>query len=246
MKGTILSFCPRAQLIDITHDIAAFDVMEAAFVLRQAVPHYPDNTVHLVVVDPGVGSKRYPVALRYQGHTLVGPDNGLFSLLLGDHEPDALITLDRPDAYRLPRPSATFHGRDIFAPVAALLACGRTLDSLGTPLAELRPLHWALPIDDDRGIRGWIVHIDRFGNAITNIPRSLVDTRKGKRTLKCYVGNAIISGITEIYSAVDVGEPLLLLGSDQYLEVAVNRGNAAELFHIRRGTPIHMVFADER
>ncbi len=245
MKGTILSIVPDARLIDITHGIRAFDVMEAAYVLRQAAPYYPANTIHLVVVDPGVGSHRRPVALRHKGHYLVGPDNGLFSLLVGDDMPVDIVVLDRSDTYRLGRPSTTFHGRDIFAPVAALLASGRTLNSLGSRGHTLRPLRWDLPKDDDQGIHGLVIHIDGFGNCITNISQSLFAQRCGNRSLKCYVGNAIIKGLTRTYSEGEVGEPILLFGSDNSLEVAVNRGDAAELFHIHRGTPIHIVFAGE-
>ena len=147
--------------------------MEAAHVLHRAIPYFPPGTIHLVVVDPGVGSQRRPVALHYRSHSLVGPDNGLFSLLLGDDPPDDMIELDHPDIGRKNMPSATFHGRDIFAPAAALLASGHTLHSLGSPIEDLQTLHWALPIDDDQGIRGWIVHIDQFGNCATNIPQIL-------------------------------------------------------------------------
>jgi len=242
MKGILLSICSDARLVDLTHNIAAFDVMEAAFVLRQAIPYYPPGTVHLVVVDPGVGSKRHPVALLAQEHYLVGPDNGIFSLLLKDQVPERIVVLDRPEHYRVRTPSMTFHGRDIFAPVAALLASGHSLDSLGRPVESLRPLHWALPIDDDQGIRGWIVHVDRFGNCITNIPRDLFASRRGGRSCKCYVGNTIIKELSKTYSDVDAGEPLMLFSSDDNLEVAVNHDNAAALLHIQRGTPVNVVF----
>ena len=246
MKGLILSIEPEARLVDITHDITPFDVMEAAFVLRRTIFYFPAGAVHLVVVDPGVGSRRRPVALRYRGHQLVGPDNGIFSLLIGDDAPEDVVVLDRLELHRAEMPSATFHGRDIFAPAAALLASGRELGNLGSPIERLRPLHWALPIGDNQGIRGWIVHVDRFGNCITNIPRSLFARRRGRRGLKCYVGNAIIGGLSRTYSDAETGEPVLLFGSDDNLEVAVNQGNAAELLYIRRGTPVNIVFTDDR
>ncbi len=246
MKGTILRICPTARLVDITHHITAYDVMEAAFVLRQATPHYPAGTIHLVVVDPGVGSQRRPVALRYGSHYLVGPDNGLFTLLLDNADPEELVVLNRPRTYCSAQLSTTFHGRDIFAPVAALLASGQPFDTLGSRADTLRPLRWALPIDDDQGIRGWIVHVDRFGNCITNIPHDLFVRRRGSRGVKCYVGNTIIKGVSRTYCDVEPGEPLLVFGSGNHLEVSVNRGNAAELLHIRRGTPVSVVFVDER
>ena len=243
MKGVILSICPNARLVDISHHVAAFDVMEAAFVLGQAVRYYPPGTIHLVVVDPGVGSHRRPVALRAGGHLIVGPDNGIFSLLLKDQTPESIVVLDNTEMYRTPRPSKTFHGRDIFAPAAARLASGTPLVQLGAPVESLSLLNWALPIDDNQGIRGWIVHVDHFGNCITNIPLDVFVSRIGDRKCKCYVGNTIIKQLSATYSDVDTGEPLMLFGSENFLEIAVNQGNAAELLHILRGTPVSLVFS---
>ena len=246
MKGTMLMICPDIRLIDISHEITSHDVMEAAFVLRQAVPYYPPETIHLVVVDPGVGTERRLIALRSGSHYFVGPDNGIFALLLEDQAPDELVELNRPAFWRIPHPSKTFHGRDVFAPVAAHLAAGRTLAEIGTGIAGLQPLHWALPIDDSQGIRGWIVHIDHFGNCVTNIPRALFDKRRDERALKCYVGNAILDEVYPTYGTVETGEPLLLFGSDDLLEIAVNAGNASDLLDIRRGTPLNIVFLEDR
>ncbi len=246
MKGTILSIHPGARLLDVTHEIAPQDVMEAAFVLSQAVPYFPAGTVHLVVVDPGVGTKRRPVALRHGGHCFVGPDNGLFALLLRGDVPEELVVLDRPAFWRTRDVSATFHGRDVFAPVAAHLVAGRRLDEVGSPTERLQPLHWALPIADEQGIRGWVVHVDHFGNAITNIPHDLfVQTRQG-RPIKCFAGNAILTAVHPTYGAVERSEPALLFGSSAFLEIAVNAGNASRLLDIRKGTPVNIVFLDER
>lgn len=246
MKGVILSIHPAARLIDITHEVTPQDVMEAAFVLRQAVPFFPAGTVHLVVVDPGVGTRRRPLALRHGGHCFVGPDNGLFALLLDVAAPDELVVLDRPAFWRAPEACDTFHGRDIFAPVAAHLAAGRALAEVGTPAEALQPLHWALPIDDAQGIRGWIVHVDHFGNCVTNIPRPQFEHRRNGRPLKCFAGNAILTQVHPTYGAAETGEPLLLFGSSGFLEIAVNTGNASNLLDIRKGTPVNVVFLDER
>lgn len=245
MKGTILRICPDARLIDITHEIAPQDVMEAAFVLREAVPYFPDDAVHLVVVDPGVGTERRSIALQHGQRRFVGADNGLFDLLLDDETPDALVELDRPAFWRTGAPSTTFHGRDIFAPAAAHLAEGRPLDAIGTPIDALKPLHWALPITDEQGIRGWVVHVDHFGNAITNIPRTLLDEHRRGRALKCFAGNAILKSVESTYGNVAEGEPLLLVGSSDHLEIAVNGGNASELLDIRKGTPVNIVFVGD-
>ena len=244
MKGVILSRCPDVRLVDVTHQVAPQEVMEAAFVLRGAAEHFPPQTVHLVVVDPGVGTRRRAVALRYREQLFVGPDNGVFALLLDQATPDELVVLDRPAFWRVPEPSATFHGRDVFAPVAAHLAAGRPLADVGSPLDKLTALHWALPITDEQGIRGWVVHIDRFGNCITNISRPLLQARQNHHPIKCYAGSAALTGIRRTYSAVASGEPLALFGSDGFLEIAINAGNAAELLGIRKGAPVNLIFAD--
>lgn len=242
MKGTILSIHATVHLVDITHEIDPQDVMGAAFVLREAVRYFPPGTVHLVVVDPGVGTERQAVALRWREQWFVGPDNGLFALLLEEDEPEALVSLDKPAFWRTETPSATFHGRDIFAPVAAYLAAGRQGEEVGTRVDSLRRMHWALPIADAQGMRGWVVHVDHFGNAITNISREHLEAERDGRRLKCYAGNAIIENLYTTYATVDAGEPLLLFGSSGYLEIAVNTGNAADLLDIRKGTPVNVVF----
>ena len=245
MKGAMLRINPQLRFVDVTHEIAAFDVMEAAFVLRQASPHYPAGTVHLAVIDPGVGSMRRGVAVRHNGHFFVGPDNGMFALLLESVEPETVIALDEQEICGKTKPSSTFHGRDIFAPAAALLASGRPIDRLGSPISSLQRLHWALPIDDDQGIRGWIMHVDHFGNCVTNIPEDLLKRRVGHRKPKCYVGSGIVHGLSRTYSDASKGEPLLLFNSDGFLEVAINQGSAAEILQVQRGTPVNVVFTDD-
>lgn len=187
MKGVLLSLAPQARLVDITHEIRPQDVMEAAFVLREAVPYFPPGTIHLVVVDPGVGTARRAVALRHGAHWFVGPDNGLFTLVLGTERPDELVELNRPEFWRTPTPSQTFHGRDIFAPAAGHLAAGRSLQEIGTPLEQLTTLRWMEPSASNESIHGWVVHVDRFGNCITNVSRELFERYRAGRPFKCYV-----------------------------------------------------------
>lgn len=246
LKGVILGLAPEVSLVDISHAIDPHDVMEAAFVLRNAVEFFPAGSIHLAVVDPGVGSDRRPVALRAGDRWFVGPDNGLFSLVLNGRGPDELVALDRPAYWRTPSPSPTFHGRDLFAPIAAHLALGVPLGHLGSALSALKPLHWALPIDDQQGIQGWVVHVDRFGNCITNVARTLFDERRRNRAVKCYVGSTILTGVARTYADTPAGEPLLLFDSSDRLEIAVNSGNAAELLGIRKGASVNLVFLDER
>lgn len=255
MKGTILGIYPDARLIDITHEITPQDVMEAAFVLREAVPYFPADAVHLVVVDPGVGTERRPIALQHGPHWFVGPDNGIFPLVLESDSPDRVVELDRKTVWRTTSPSTTFHGRDIFAPAAAHLASGLALSEIGSPVDALEPMRWAQPIADDEGVQGWVVHIDRFGNCITNISREVLvqhadqaagEARNGQvmPPLKCFVGNSKLNALHETYGRVDEGEPLLLIGSSGFLEVAVNSGNAAELLDIRKGDAVNIIFQE--
>lgn len=245
MKGVMLSATPTLRFIDLTHEVAPQDVMEAAFLLKTAAWEFPPGTVHLVVVDPGVGTERRPVAIRAGGHYFVGPDNGLFSLLLDGDGIDAGVTLDPAQIGPDDRLSTTFHGRDLFAPAAAHIAAGGALDELGTPLDELTALHWALPIPDAEGIRGWVVHIDHFGNCITNIPQALLEERREGRDVTCYVGTGVVRGLRETYGTVDKGEPLLVVGSSDFLEIAVNSGNAAAMLNIRKGAPVNLVFKEQ-
>ncbi|PEN13927.1 hypothetical protein CRI94_07680 [Longibacter salinarum] len=267
MKGVMLSIHPEARLVDVTHQIEPQDVMEAAFVLRTTVPYFPSGTVHLVVVDPGVGTDRRAVAVRSGKQWFVGPDNGVFPLVMDDAEPDEILELDQPEVWRSDAPSTTFHGRDIFAPVAAHLDTGRDPSDIGTPVEGLRPLRWAMPITDSHSVQGYVAHVDRFGNCITNIRRqTLVRTGLNDENanpadeaqhtgdtisiddlpaLKAYVGNAVIRDLHRTYGAVADGDPLLLFGSSGFLEVAVNAGSAAELLNIRKGDSIKVVFQND-
>lgn len=246
MKGVILTINPDVRLVDISHEISPQDVMEAAYVLRDASIYFPPDTIHVVVVDPGVGTSRLPVAMRFGSHTFVGPDNGIFSLLMEDEQPDECVVLEREEFRRATEISSTFHGRDVFAPAAAHLSRGVSLSELGRTLDALRPLHWALPMADERGVRGWVVHIDRFGNCITNVPRRMLTERSSERRVKCLVRNAILEDISTTYGDVEAGESLLHYNSSGFLEIAVNAGNAAELHGIRKGDPVNILFRDQK
>lgn len=224
MKGVILSVFPSARIVDLTHEIPPHDVRAAALALIDAVPFFPRGTVHLAVVDPGVGGDRKPLAARKDGHFFVGPDNGVFSgFLPGEY----VLELDRPELF-LPRVSRSFHGRDLFAPVAARLAAGKSLRELGSPLADpvIIDLPRARPSGDS--VAGEVVAVDRFGNLITNIPERLlpegplaVEVGANGRTVK-------ISGLSACYDDGRPGKPIALVGSAGRLEIAVPHGSAAQ------------------
>jgi hypothetical protein len=254
MKGVILSIAPDARLVDLSQDIAPQDVRQAAYVLHATYPFFPPRTVHLVVVDPGVGSARRAIALRTPKGTFVGPDNGVFSYIMAEQPVEAVVELADP-RYQLPEVSHTFHGRDIFAPAAAHLAAGVPLDALGPPVPD--PITLPLPqlAIDAEAISGEVLHTDHFGNVITSIGRLTWRSdapgltlepafRSGREALtlrddgRVRAGGRIIDGIHRAYASVERGELLALVGSGGFLEVAVREGSAAERLELRPGDPI--------
>ncbi|MCC5941572.1 MAG: SAM-dependent chlorinase/fluorinase [Balneolaceae bacterium] len=239
IKAAILGIAPDVRLVDISHQIPPQDIMAGAWVVRNATMLYPPNTVHLVVIDPGVGTDRNPVAIKIEDQYFVGPDNGIFSLIGEDFEYEAVV-LDNEKFWRKDR-SHTFHGRDIFAPVAAHLSKGLNISHLGRSLEKLVTFRWAIPISDRDGVQGWIVHIDRFGNLISNIPESLIKEAVNSSQFRIYVGNTILKNIVLTYGDVPDGEPAAYIGSSGTLEVAINKGNAKEMLGVEKGAQISII-----
>lgn len=239
MKAVMLDIAPDVRFIDVSHEIPPQDVMAGAWVVRNSAPHFPAGTIHLVVVDPGVGTDRIPVAIQIQDQLFVGPDNGIFSLIGEDFGYKA-VKLQNQRFWQKNR-SNTFHGRDIFAPVAAHLATGTPLEKLGPPLEKLVTYRWAIPISDKDGIQGWIVHIDRFGNLVSNIPSSLIEETIEDSRLKIYVGNTILDEIVPTFAAVPDGEPAAYIGSSDKLEIAINKGNARQMLGVEKGAQVSIV-----
>ncbi len=239
MKAAMLEIAPNANLVDISHAIPPQDIMTGAWVVRNAAFLYPKNTVHLVVIDPTVGSDRNPIIVKINHQYFVGPDNGLFSLLIDEPVTEA-IKITNPKYWRKDR-SKTFDGRDLFGPVAAHLHQGVPMGEFGEPLEEIMEYHWAKPISDKSGIQGWVLHIDSFGNLITNISKELIDKTIPNKNVKIYVGTAILKRIVSTYSDEQDGNPVAYIGSSGMLEVAINKGNAAELLGISQGAQISIV-----
>ena len=239
MKAVMLGIAPKARLIDVSHDIPAQDIMAGAWVVRNSAFLFPPETVHLVVVDPGVGTDRHPIVLKIEDQYFVGPDNGIFSLLYDEFKYKA-YKLNNQKYWRKER-SRTFHGRDIFAPVAAHISSGVELKELGDPIKDLVTYHWATPIGDKDGLQGWVIHIDRFGNLITNISESLLEETAGRRKVKIYVGNTIIDHLVNTFGDVEPGEPVAFVGSSGMLEVGINKGNAAKMLSVDKGAQISLV-----
>ena len=224
MKGTILSIAPNAKLVDISHDVTRQSVREGAFVLSSACRFFPADTVHLVVVDPGVGGSRRAVAVRTERFTFVAPDNGVLSLALQCEQVLQAVALTERAYWRGEEISRTFHGRDIFAPVAAHLANGLPLSALGEPVADLLHLTWPTPQrGSDNSITGQVVHVDHFGNIISDIPGEML---LGRSNWRIVVGKAHITGLSATYASASPGELVALIGSHGNLEIAVRGGRA--------------------
>jgi hypothetical protein len=234
MKGVILRIAPEARLVDLSHEVPAQDIRRASAVLARAIPYFPDGTVHLAVVDPGVGGSRRALIVAALGSFFVGPDNGLFSEPLADTNA-RIYAADRPEFW-LPAPSHTFHGRDIFAPLAAHLALGRQPEELGTPAgAPVRlppaPAPRRLP---DGSLGGQVVHVDRFGNLITDVPGAWL----AGRGWSCRIAGQSIDRLSISYSEAERGALLALVSSAGTLEIAVREGSAAASLGVGTGEPV--------
>jgi len=239
MKAVMMGIDARLRFIDISHEIPPQDVMAGAWVVRNSAMFFPPGTVHLVVVDPGVGTSRKPVGIKIKDQYFIGPDNGIFSLIAEDFEYKAFHLTN--EAYWLKKRSTTFHGRDIFAPAAAHLATGIPIEELGEPLEKLVTYRWALPIADKDGVQGWVVHIDHYGNLVTNIPAEMITDTGRNRSVRIYVGNTILKEIVTTFSSVPEGEPAAYIGSSDNLEVAINKGNAQQMLGVEKGAQVSIV-----
>jgi len=260
MHGVMRGICPSAGVVDLTHQVSPQDVRGAAFLLYAAYPYFPADTVHCVVVDPGVGTSRRAIAVETPHGCFVAPDNGVLSYVLAREPLIATVSLTNP-RYHLFPVSRTFHGRDVFAPVAAHLACGVSLADVGESMAQL--VTFPVPgisVRPDGAMRGLVIHVDRFGNLITSIGRLLwrgddlsvqpafsIAGGRGTRLrispfpageARVYVGSRCIGGIQPTYGNAPAGEPLALVGSVGHLEIAVAGGSAAQVLDAGVGAEV--------
>ncbi len=235
MKGVILGINPNVTIVDITHDIAPHNLEQGAFLFANAAKYFPANAIHVVVVDPGVGSARRALAAR-EGETLfVAPDNGVLSSVL--RPSSAVVQLNKP-SYWLPRVSDTFHGRDIFAPVAAHLSLGAPLDALGKPMSDwVRLASAQAKPRGDGAIIGAVVHIDRFGNVATNIGEEMLVGMDRARVV-VRIGGRAVRGLKQTYTDAARGELIVLIDSAWHLEVAAREGSAAQTLGTRIGDEV--------
>jgi len=241
MKGAVLAANPRAQVVDITHDIPAHDVEAGAFTLAAAYETFPAGTVHVAVVDPGVGSPRRALAVEASGHFFVGPDNGLFGHVYERARGLRVFHLTNESYFRA-APSATFHGRDVFAPAAGALSRGVAPSELGREVEDFDRLPLARPRRlPDGSLEAAVIHVDRFGNLVTNLtPQDIPEAEAAAGRLRLLVGAREVRRFRRFYAegGGDPAEPFAIWGSAGFLELSVNRGSAAHTLDARRGQKI--------
>lgn len=237
MKGVILQLAPTAQLVDVTHSIPPHDVVRGAFVVRQVFDYFPEGTIHVAVVDPGVGTTRRLIAASYDGQIILAPDNGIVSLIHRDFALDELRAVANARLFRQ-EISSTFHGRDILAPVAGHLARGMSLVNVGPMIEQLEILNLDPPVPlPNGGIEGQVLHVDHFGNLTTNISEADLAGAVGVRhDLNVYVGPLRVGPLRNTYGDVNPGEIVAIIGSSGMLEIAINQGNAASQLRAAPGT----------
>ncbi|GAB4350750.1 MAG: hypothetical protein Kow0099_34460 [Candidatus Abyssubacteria bacterium] len=235
MKGVIARINPNAQVIDLSHEVPAHDVNVAAFLLASAFAFFPKGTIHVVVVDPTVGTERLPLCVESGDYFFVGPDNGVLSIACTR---SGLPKIYRITRYCLEKRGRTFHGRDVFAPVAAHLSAGAPLESVGPRVESMERISTALPFVQPDLIEGEIIHVDRFGNLITNIGQDTIE-RAFPGVARCDLvitcGNTKGIGLHETYAEVPIGRPVGLFSSYDLLEIAVREGSATTLLSAGRG-----------
>jgi S-adenosyl-L-methionine hydrolase (adenosine-forming) len=238
MKGVILGINPAVTLIDLSHDVPPQDVVAGALILRSAAAFFPPGTIHVAVVDPGVGSARRALLVETREAFFIGPDNGLLSLAAPAEAVVRVIHLTNAE-YFLQRPSHTFHGRDLFAPIAAHLSLGKAPERFGPAVSAMARLTLPPVEPHETGLSGSVIYIDHFGNLITNITEADLQPFS-KESLLVSIKAMRIQGIVPSYAAVETGAPAALINSWGMLEIAVRNGSAAQRFGVFVGHPIHL------
>jgi S-adenosylmethionine hydrolase len=240
MKGVIYTINPQAVIIDISHEIGSQDLPATAFLFAASYRYFPQGTVHVVVVDPGVGSQRRAVAVETEKYYFVAPDNGVLTLALKQEKIIKSVELTNP-VYFLEEVSDTFHGRDIFAPAAAHLSLGVEMEKLGDEAEELKEIRFPEPEVSESGIKGHIIYIDKFGNLITDIQHEFFRSVISDGQFSIRIAGIELGKISRSYADVAEGEPLAIFDSFGNLEIAVNCDSAAEKLKARKGDSIEII-----
>ncbi len=236
MKGVIADINPSVRVIDISHKIVPHDVFQAACVINNSYTYFPKGTIHVVVVDPGVGSSRKIICLKTNDYIFLAPDNGVLSFIIEKEKEHSVREVTNRELF-LKEISNTFHGRDIFAPVAAHLSKGQDFKDLGESIKKTNKIDLPKPIRSPGGeLTAEIIYVDSFGNLVTNVNREVVDSMKiGAKRLSIMMGRRRINGICDSYTDVGDNEALAIFGSSGYLEISINRGSAGDILKLRKG-----------
>ena len=245
MKGVILSINPMVNLVDITHNIIRHDIKQAALIVNASFRYFPKGSIHLIVVDPGVGGKRKVLCLQHEGHFFVAPDNGVLTMVIQDGKMEKICAITNR-RYFLKPVSDTFHGRDIFAPTAAHLSKGVDMLRLGEeiPLSDITGLDVPVPfVSATDELVGTVISIDHFGDLVTNISlatfeRFMDDARSKKVMIR--LGRSKIQGVSKSYDSVKIGSPVAIFGSRNLLEISLNQGDARTYFKARIGQTVRV------
>ena len=243
LKGVILKIAPNATIVDICHQVVPMDILDGALTIGGAYSYFPPRTVHLVVVDPGVGTQRRPILVSSEQHYFVAPDNGVLSIVY-DREPAVRVRHITAEHYFLAPVSETFHGRDIFAPVAAWLAKTYQTEVFGDEISDYVRFTLPRPKPNGAALKGVVLRVDAFGNLMTNLtaedlPASMASSGK----IKLRIGNAQIEKLAQTFAQGAAGEPIAIVGSSGFVEIAVNKGHAARTLGVGRGTEVTLELA---
>jgi S-adenosyl-L-methionine hydrolase (adenosine-forming) len=243
LKGVILKINPEVTIVDITHNVAPFDLLDGALAIGSAYSYFPPKTIHVVVVDPGVGTDRRPLLVSAENQYFVAPDNGVLSVIY-ERDQNVLVRHATAEHYYLQPISKTFHGRDIFAPVAAWLSKGWQPGSMGEPIEDFKRFALPRPKPAEGTLKGIVMRVDSFGNLVTNfraedMPET--STENGAATISMQIGNQRVSRLVSTFAQGNAGEPIAYVGSSGYVEIAINKGNASRTLAIGRGAPVVVV-----
>jgi S-adenosylmethionine hydrolase len=238
MKAVILQICPAATIVDVTHQIEKFNIRMGAYVLASASPYFPKGTIHVAVVDPGVGTKRKAILIKTKHCYFIGPDNGVLALAAKNQDIEHIYKITNPKLM-LPKISDTFHGRDIFAPAAAYIAKGTPPSEFGPEISKIVTLKFAKITRRKGALIGEVIHIDRFGNIITNFREKELESMEIKGMINIKLKDTGLKlKLCRAYAQVEAQKPLAIIGSHNFLEISVNQGNAADTFKVKIGDKV--------
>jgi len=239
LKGVILKINPDVTIVDITHNVTPFDLLDGALTIGAAYSYFPSKTVHVVVVDPGVGTERRPLLVSATNQYFIAPDNGVLSVIYEREKESLIVRHANVEHYYLQPVSKTFHGRDIFAPVASWLTKGWQTPSMGDEITDYKKFSIPRPKEADGALKGVVLRADTFGNLITNFrSEDLPESALANGSIKFQVGNQAVTRLVETFAQGNNGEAIAYLGSSGYIEIGINKGNASRTLSLGRGTPV--------